>query len=260
MALIIDVETIGLPERGTSKFNDTPAYNLLDKYDGARMVQITMMLCNEQFEQIELLDFIVKADGFTIENSEFHGITNEISLERGIPFGEIALILSDKLKHVSHIMAHNAIFDVCIIKSELHRLGMDSIIEEMNSKKVVCTMKLTKSLVGAKNKFDKIKPPSLAELYAFTFNEPISNAHNSNYDVINLYNSIKHLRDTQQLKMTAKFCYGLEANQHLIEVKQSPLSNLRLNELKEKCKELGLKKYSKMNKAQLIELLESVQE
>jgi ParB/RepB/Spo0J family partition protein len=207
MALIIDVETIGLPERGTSPFGENPPYNQLNKYDSARMVQLSMMLCNENLEQVEMLDFIIKTDGFIIRNSNFHGITNEISLEKGISCSKVAVILSNKLKQVSHIIAHNANFDICIIKSELYRLSLNSIIEEINSKHVVCTMKSTKSIVNAKNKYNKIKDPSLAELYKFTFNKNIENAHNSNYDVINLHSSIKQLYDTNILKFNTYFEY-----------------------------------------------------
>lgn len=207
MALIIDVETIGLPERGTLPFGENPPYNQLNKYDSARIVQLSMMLCNENLEQVEMLDFIIKTDGFIIGNSNFHGITNEISLEKGISFSEVAVILSNKLKQVSHIIAHSANFDICIIKSELHRLSMNSIIDEINSKQILCTMNLTKSIVKAKNKYNKIKEPSLAELYKFVFNKNIENSHNSNYDVINLHSSIKQLYDTNILKFNTHFEY-----------------------------------------------------
>ena len=205
MALIIDVETIGLPERGSLPFGENPPFDQLNKYESARMVQISMMLCNENLEQVEMLDFIIKRDGFNIENSNFHGITNAISSEKGMSLSEVALILSNKLKHISHIIAHNANFDISIIKSELHRLSLSSIIEEINSKQVLCTMNLTKSIVKAKNKYNKIKDPSLSELYKFVFNKNIENAHNSNYDVINLHSSIKQLYDTNVLKFNLQF-------------------------------------------------------
>lgn len=207
MALIIDVETIGLPERGTLPFGENPPYDQLNKYNSARMVQLSMMLCNENLEQVEMLDFIIKTDGFIIRNSNFHGITNEISLEKGVSFFEVAVILSNKLKQVSHIIAHGANFDICIIKSELHRLSMDTIIDEINSKQILCTMNLTKPIVKAKNKYNKIKEPSLAELYKFALNKNIENAHNSNYDVINLHESIKQLYDKNILKFDTRFEY-----------------------------------------------------
>lgn len=277
MALIIDVETIGLPERGTLPFGENPPYNQLNKYDSARIVQLSMMLCNENLEQVEMLDFIIKTDGFIIGNSNFHGITNEISLEKGIYFSEVAVILSNKLKQVSHIIAHSANFDICIIKSELHRLSMNSIIDEINSKQILCTMNLTKSIVKAKNKYNKIKEPSLAELYKFVFNKNIENSHNSNYDVINLHSSIKQLYDTNILKFNTQFIYvSNQIIENILQIEQEiptslveqnkeistkitlNLNNLKVNELRQKCKEYGILKYSKMNKSELINALELI--
>jgi len=276
MALIIDIETIGLPNCGSLPFGENPPYNQLNNYESARMVQISMMLCNENLEQVEMLDFIIKTDQFNIGNSHFHGITNVISSERGISFSDVALILSNKLKQVSHIIAHNANFDISIIKSELHRLSLNSIIEEINSKKVLCTMNLTKSIVKATNKYNKIKYPSLSELYKFVFNKNIENAHNSNYDVINLHSSIKQLYNTNVLKFNSQFTYvpiQIVENIHQIQttsiqvVEQpekkcaqttSNLNNLKVLELRQKCKECGICKYSKMNKSELINALELI--
>ena len=61
------------------------------------------------------------------------------------------------LKKVSHIVAHNAIFDMSILKSELFRLGLYSIIDELNTKQILCTMKHTKKIVKALNKIGNIK-------------------------------------------------------------------------------------------------------
>jgi DNA polymerase III epsilon subunit-like protein len=200
MALIIDVETTGLPKKQkNSLFGQLPAYENLNAYDSARVVQVSIMLCNEFFEEIEFVDFIVKTDGYSISNSQFHGITNEISATEGIPFIEIAEVLLNMLKKVSHIVAHNAIFDISILKSELFRLGLYSIIDELDTKQILCTMKHTKHIVKALNKIGNIKYPSLAELYYFVFNENIENAHNSKYDVINLHNIVKNMYDSNQL-------------------------------------------------------------
>ena len=94
MALIIDVETTGLPQRQkNSLFGQLPLHENLELYNSARVVQVSMMLCNELFEEIEFIDFIVKTDGYTIGNSQFHGITDEISATEGVPFSQIADIL-----------------------------------------------------------------------------------------------------------------------------------------------------------------------
>jgi DNA polymerase III epsilon subunit-like protein len=202
MALIIDVETTGLPVRGNTPFGKNPDYKQLESYDNCRIVQITFMLCNEKFEQIDINDSIIKSNGFTINNSDFHGITDEISQSKGVSISEITDLLYKYLKRVSHIVAHNADFDISVIKSELFRLDMNHIIEEIEEKNVLCTMNHTKDMVNAKNKYGNkygVKYPSLSELYKFTMNEDITNAHNSKYDVINLHCVVKTLYDTNKL-------------------------------------------------------------
>ena len=195
MSLIIDIETTGLPKRFNDKYYP---YTELDKYNSSRIVQISFMLCNERLENIDLKDFIVKRDNFLISNSQFHGITNDISTNEGVQFIEIAKILSKYLKYVSHVIAHNADFDINIISSELHRYGLNTIIEELISKKSICTMKHTTDLVGIYNNRG-IKYPSLPELYNFLFKKNMENAHNSKYDVINLHSIVNKLYDINNL-------------------------------------------------------------
>ena len=224
MALIIDTETTGLPQCKGLSFGQYPSYKKLHLYDSSRVVQISMMICDEEFNQIEMKDFIVKADGFTINNSQFHGITNEISENKGITFLEVADIFMTHLKQVSHIVAHNADFDINVIKSELYRFGLLSVISELKTKTILCTMKHTKPIVKARGKYG-IKYPSLAELYKFACGENIENAHNSKYDVINLHRAIKQLHNSNKLNYKEKITLAIHNNTLNIE----PLVNAQID-------------------------------
>jgi DNA polymerase III epsilon subunit-like protein len=187
--LIVDVETSGLPSSRNANYKD------LDKYKNARIVQISYMICDAAtLETISIVDNVIKADGFNITNSQFHWVTDEISQEQGIPFEDAANELAGYLPDVTHILAHNADFDINIIKSELFRRPeLQHIIEELNKKSVVCTMKSTMAMVKARNKYG-IKFPSLAELYSHVFKgQTLENAHNAKYDVIYLHKAIKQL-------------------------------------------------------------------
>ena len=270
MALIIDVETTGLPQRGGLPYGQNPSHEKLNMYDSARVVQVSMMLCNEHFEQVELKDFIVKADGFTIGNSQFHGITDEISATKGTPFSEVAEVLSAYLKQVSHIVAHNANFDLSILNSELYRLGMHSLIAELKTKRTLCTMKHTKMIVKVRNNYG-IKDPSLAELYGYVFKKNIENAHNSKYDVINLHSIVKSMYDSKQLNYNEKMVYtptqktvieAVQIDKQDVVTSSVPLtidfSKLKLTELHQQCKDKGIKGFSKLNKNALIERLNMV--
>lgn len=270
MALIIDTETTGLPQRGSLPYGQYPSHEKLNMYDSARVVQVSMMLCNEHFEQVELKDFIVKADGFTIGNSEFHGITDKISATKGIPFSKVAEVLSAYLKQVSHIVAHNANFDLFILNSELYRLGMHSLIAELKTKRTLCTMKHTKMIVKIRNNYG-IKDPSLAELYGYVFKKNIENAHNSKYDVINLHSIVKSMYDSKQLNYNEKIVYT-PTQKTLIEAVQIDkqdvvtssvsltidFSKLKLTELYQQCKNKSIKGFSRLNKNTLIERLNMV--
>lgn len=270
MALIIDVETTGFPQRGGLPYGQNPPHEKLQMYDSARVVQVSMMLCNQHFEQVELKDFIVKSDGFSIENAHFHGITNEISATKGTPFSEIAETLSTYLNQVSHIVAHNANFDLCILKSELYRLGMHSIISEISTKRILCTMKHTKMIVKARNNYG-IKDPSLAELYSFVFKDKIENAHNSKYDVINLHNIVKSMYDSNHLNFNETMHFSPQAEPVIKTIKEKDdvvhscvipatidFSKMKLTELHKQCKDKNIKGYSKLNKNALIDRLNMV--
>lgn len=190
MYLIIDCETTGLPTTINYKY---PPYHYIEYFNYARIVQLTMMVCDTSFNEVSLDDYIIKSTGYDITNTQFHGITNEISQKEGIYFADVATILADNLSKVTHIIAHNANFDVAIVKSELHRLELYHIIEQIDSKIVYCSMLATKHIVNALNDKNVIKNPSLAELYKFSTDKNIEHAHNSKYDVINLCEALKTL-------------------------------------------------------------------
>lgn len=209
MALILDIETIGFPKK-QPELNSTEkdeSYKMSELYNSARIVQISMMICDDKLNMVKLDDFIIKSDGFKIYNSHVHNITNEISKNHGHIFKNISDYIYMNLIQTSHIIAHNAQFDINVLKAELYRHGLNYIIDELEKKQIICSMLSTKNIVEAKNKFSKIKNPSLAELYNFACNEPIQNAHNSKYDVINLHKAIKNLYDAKKLFENENFVF-----------------------------------------------------
>lgn len=198
MALFIDTETSGLIQTCGLPFGQNPPYTQLAKYESARIVQLSFILCNEKFEKIEERDFIIKADGFSIDNSNIHGITNEISASKGVPFSDVATVLAHYVQQVSHIVAHNANFDISVILSELHRIQLKTIISLIQKKKVLCTMKHTMRKVGAMNSYG-IKAPSLAELYHHVMCRTLPITHNAKHDVSNLHDVVKKMYDSNDL-------------------------------------------------------------
>ena len=205
MALILDIETTGLPTR--ISFGKYHPYKKLDAYASSRIVQMSFMLCDDDFVEVAMEDFVIKADGFKIGVSPFHKITDDISTARGVPLSEAFDAFEKYLVNVSHIIAHNADFDVNIVKSELFRLGKHDLIQKIEQKVVMCTMAHTKAIVSARNAFG-LKNPSLSELYSFACKEPIANEHDSLFDVKNLHKAIKTLYDSGSLNYNQKIIYS----------------------------------------------------
>lgn len=200
MALFIDTETSGLPDTRNLRWGEYPYYKKLDKYANARIVQFSMLITDTQFKFVDIKDYIIKRDGFDITNQEFHGITNEISDNLGVNFDIVAIeIFYELLKKVSHIVAHNVAFDVGVIKSELYRRNLYHIIDELDKKTLLCTMKHMKPILKIINPYGNYKNPSLNEIYKYNFNKDIENAHNSLYDVKNLHQVVEHMYKNKTL-------------------------------------------------------------
>lgn len=131
MAIFIDTETNGLPNMKDMIWGKYPQFYDLEKYNTARIVQLSFIVTDRSFNNIDLQDYIIKREGFTINNSEFHSITDEISDEKGIDFNEAFYAFYESLKKTNHIIAHNIEFDISVIKSELYRRGLYHIIEKL---------------------------------------------------------------------------------------------------------------------------------
>jgi len=164
--LIFDTETNGLPT--CPYYGYFPVYTDTDKYNSSRIVQVSFIITDDCYRKTEESDTIIKRDNFKIENGQFHGITEEISETKGIPFVEFAKSFSNSLDFVHTIIAHNINFDFNVICAELYRYGLIDVIEKLESKRQICTMKKYKKLVGATFKSGTgLKDPNLKELYHY---------------------------------------------------------------------------------------------
>lgn len=199
MYLFIDTETNGLPDMTNIKYGNYPIFTNINKYNTARIIQLSFMLCDENLNELEMHDYVIKRENFEINNFEFHGITNEKS-DNGIDFYEAINIFMNTLEKCKYIVAHNTNFDLNVIKSEFCRRNMTDHIKILTNYQDICTVKKFKYIVKSKNKYNKIKDPSLKELYYYAFNKELENAHNSKYDVINLQKAVKHLFDKKVIK------------------------------------------------------------
>ena len=70
MAIFIDTETNGLPNMKDMIWGKYPQFYDLEKYNTARIVQLSFIVTDRSFNNIDLQDYIIKREGFTINNSE----------------------------------------------------------------------------------------------------------------------------------------------------------------------------------------------
>ena len=171
--MVCDTETTGLPQK-LSMFAYYP-YQQVDKYNSSRLVQLSWGIYNLKNACIKLEDYIIKPNGFGINNSHIHGITYEMA-KKGFTLADVIDKFYSDLKLVDTIVGHNIMFDINILKSEMHRMKRMDIIREIDNKKIIDTMAKSKNIV---------KSPKLGNVFKMLFNKEIENAHNSKYDVIN---------------------------------------------------------------------------
>jgi DNA polymerase-3 subunit alpha len=198
MSIIFDTETTGLP--ACKQYGFFPLYNNTKAYENARVVQVSYILTDKSYRKLEESDTIIKMDNFRINNSKFHGITEEISMSKGVPFEQFAKQFSNSLDCCHTLIAHNLSFDFNVLCAELYRYNLTDIIAKMESKRQICTMKYYKNMVRAtfKNSTD-IKDPNLKELYYYATGEEMENHHNSMYDTLNLWKSIMLIESKMDL-------------------------------------------------------------
>jgi DNA polymerase III epsilon subunit-like protein len=116
----------------------------------------------------------------------------ERSQQEGHDLLQVVEDIKNDFLNADVVLAHNAAFDKSVFQSELSR-NKHELLSTMNWDKFVCTMKLTKRIVKAKNKLGKLKNPTLNELYEHTFWTTLENAHNALHDTRNLHTVMAEL-------------------------------------------------------------------
>ena len=196
LVLVFDTETTGLPK---SKIINKDVLHLWPY-----IVQFSYIIFDTELKTlIKIKDYIIRVPDFiTIseEVSRIHGITNDISLSKGVNIVDVLNEFFADLSIVDYIVGHNVSFDLNMIRAELNRLivnaNNDEELSEFQthlttinaSKNIYCTMKESISLcaIETKDKFGRSynKFPKLIELYQKLFSITPNNLHNSLNDVI----------------------------------------------------------------------------
>lgn len=114
--LFVDTETCGLP-------ND----RLPDDHEAQPpLVQLGCLLVDEDNgAEMATLELIVRPDGYTIPDSaaKVHGITTPLALAAGVPLSLVIPAYVHLRARAAKIVAHNAEFDLKIMRMAIARLG-----------------------------------------------------------------------------------------------------------------------------------------
>jgi DNA polymerase III epsilon subunit-like protein len=167
---------------------------------------------------IKVEEDVVISDG----SIELHGITKEISQNKGCKISKTLNIFLKYLMTVNVLVGHNIEFDIKMVKVELLRLIYSDMSDEKSRKyknylydlsnfeNIYCTMKSSIELCSIKtlDKFGKEynKYPKLIELHQKLFNSTPTNLHNSFNDIlVTLRCYIKLVYDADLLEKCEKF-------------------------------------------------------
>jgi len=191
--MIIDTETTGLPDCRGLPFLEMPDYKDSHKYEKARPVQISFILCDSNMTKILLKDYIVKIEHEIIDNWEIHGINNTVSSSEGMLMSDIAKDMSVYMDKVTTIISHNLGFHISCLKAELYRTNQVYLIDEIEKKEMFCALKDTKEIISSKRYM------SFYDFYKFCTGDVLKSTYNSKYDVINLHHCLTKLVDKKLL-------------------------------------------------------------
>ena len=175
MYLVFDTETTGLPLNWKAPLTD------FDNWP--RLVQLAWQIHDIKGGLIEVKNYIIKPEGFTIPyNAEkIHGISTKRALDEGLSLKEVLSFFINDLSKAKYIIGHNISFDNNIVgceflRSNLSNLLLDKIsIDTKNESTEFC------QLPGGRG--GKYKWPNLSELYKKLFNDSFAEAHNASADV-----------------------------------------------------------------------------
>jgi DNA polymerase III epsilon subunit-like protein len=147
----------------------------------------------EYYALIKPTDWEMEAGAMAV-----NGLTMEKLHAEGVPIADALAIYSAAVIDGRAVGAHNAQFDVKMMRAELRRAGMDDLFEKTPN---VCTMRATAEVmrIAPTNKmmaagYKKFKPPKLLEAYRFLFNRDFPGAHTATGDAMACLEILRELK------------------------------------------------------------------
>lgn len=210
----------------------------------ARIVQIGALVLDDDGNELERLDVLVKQDApIPPETIEIHGKTDAMCAEKGIPLAEALTRFKNLYDNVDFIVGHNSIaYDNTVIESEFKRIGINFKFKKINEKGVEVfekpnfdTMPLYKDIVKCPPTekqlaagFTAYKVPKLDEAYEFVFGKGFDNAHDALSDVIATADLFNHYKAINKKVIAIMTSGGISQDQARLVAKMLSREDLTL--------------------------------
>lgn len=191
--VFFDIETTGLPISWKESYINTNNWPYL--------VQLAYIVSDHKREINSQEDIILKPENFEIypDSTKVHGISNQQALSIGKNRKLTLKKFASLLNNVDYIVAHNANFDVNVLRCEFLRNKIEDPFKN-NNLNVICTMIKSTDYCKIPSEHNNYKWPSLQELNNKLFNKYFQGAHNAKYDVKVTFDCFWKLIDLKVIK------------------------------------------------------------
>ncbi|MBN1951258.1 MAG: DNA polymerase III subunit alpha [Bacteroidales bacterium] len=176
MFLIFDTETTGLPKNWKAPLTDSENW--------PRMVQLAWQVHDVKGELLEVKNYIVKPEGYTIPFAaeKIHGISTEKAMRDGKNLQWVLEEFNRTLEKAAFLVGHNVEFDISIVGAEYYRKQVASKFLEM--KRIDTKLDSTQYCALPGGRGGQFKWPNLSELHNKLFGTGFEEAHNAAADVV----------------------------------------------------------------------------
>ena len=183
--IVLDTETTGLPK--TPRFGAWYSPSETHYYTSSRVIQVAVVSSTESHV------WLIRPENFSIKNSEFHGITQEMALG-GVSWNTMITELMDILKRYDVIVGHNILFDINVLAAELYKRDQLALASELLAIPYECTM------FNGKMYMNTYRYPKLTVLYEYLFQEQINQKHDALEDCCITYDCYIRMKNLDRAR------------------------------------------------------------
>lgn len=216
--MVFDTETTGLPPKNRQ---------CMDPAQWPHIIQLSYLVYDTDTDKIQDLKDVIISLGTHIpipdESVAIHGITREMSIQRGTDIRIALFDFKSALMQCSKCVAHNLEFDTNMLQMEARRNQMSFFFPSpfctMLNSTDLCKLPSSSPAFAGKG----YKWPKLLELHEHLFQRIPKNAHNSKIDTIVTLRCYHMLVHKQDLCRTSREFRALFRNHCTIECERDEL-------------------------------------